>query len=521
MSCPIFSPYPARIRVPAPARTTGRSRALLAAGVAAAMCALPLASSHADDDIFRCNHVGSSGLPSPGDELEISLNGPRAEVREDLPSASVTMRYDMQFGMDFAVAPMTNNTLELRYRDNGPAARVIAALYHHDGAGRTNSILLFDSDNYQQSSSFQKRFVVSVEEYLHYDSEYWIELVMMKDAPGGAPAVEAVAATTQLAGDPEPDFMDYRAWITPSTGSIDEGDRRDLLVLGAPIRINQDSATARLRYPVHLHPRVRTLDAERIDLLISAIDSRDNAQVVAKLMRYDTTGGRVETLVTVDTDTFNLQRGDRYIPYYRSAIYPQGRTISAAEPLYVEVVLRKTDPAAKAAIEKIRVDFKGDFNLWPDDAHVVCLPGSVGQPDEGDYFQYHMKENRAGITRSLGRGAVRLKYHLPLDHDSTRRDRSRWIFQIDYVDSGNDANVVAELRRYDRVAGTEAVIATFDSDEHPQSDNRRDVKNVGIVVDSDAFDLDHRYAYYVAVKLSKSRRRGRAEVHSIAAYASE
>jgi hypothetical protein len=120
--------------------------------------------------------------------------------------ATGTIRYNVVAvdGLFGNLTPTSWPELIIRYRDNGPFARVYARLREHilsgPQAGQTNTLVTFDSDLYAQSGAFQTRTLGNCGVFPGFRFTqppairvYYIEVELSKDGTSGFPALAGLA----------------------------------------------------------------------------------------------------------------------------------------------------------------------------------------------------------------------------------------------------------------------------------------------------------------------------------------
>jgi hypothetical protein len=89
--------------------------------------------------------------------------------------------------------------LGVRFRDNGPEARIIVRLKRYNLVnGETTTLLTLNSDNFDASDSFQLKTVV---DFLHFDFfnfAYFLEASLRKTDATGSPALAIIQLASVL-----------------------------------------------------------------------------------------------------------------------------------------------------------------------------------------------------------------------------------------------------------------------------------------------------------------------------------
>lgn len=137
--------------------------------------------------------VGSAGTVDEADITKVSLSGGLAQILPTAPaSTSVTLRYNVTATSDLDNGGV-NKVLDIRFRDNGPTARVVATLKQYDiTTGATNTILTMDSNTMPASAGFQ---IATAQDgcvgsrFDFVDNAYFVEVVLSRTATTGTPAI--------------------------------------------------------------------------------------------------------------------------------------------------------------------------------------------------------------------------------------------------------------------------------------------------------------------------------------------
>lgn len=142
--------------------------------------------------------VASAGTVDDSDVGLVNLIGSTAQFKGTAPSSeSILIRYNVTAtaGID-----AINDRITVRYRDNGPDARVVVSLLQLDlDTGLTTTLATFDSNAFPGSSSIQTQVVNFGGCWFNYDfaaNAYFIEALLTRTTESGRPTLSAI----QLSG---------------------------------------------------------------------------------------------------------------------------------------------------------------------------------------------------------------------------------------------------------------------------------------------------------------------------------
>ncbi len=137
--------------------------------------------------------VGSAGTVDEADATEVHFSGGIASIKPSAPaSSSVTLRYNITSTKDLEDSGV-NKSLSVRFRDNGPDARVQLFLKSYNintGAGTT--VLSFDSNTTASSSSYRMQTVGDgcwKPSFDFHNNAYYIEAILTRTSTLGRPAL--------------------------------------------------------------------------------------------------------------------------------------------------------------------------------------------------------------------------------------------------------------------------------------------------------------------------------------------
>jgi len=141
--------------------------------------------------------IGSAGTVDEADTGLVAFNGAVASVKAG-KTGTVNLRYnvvpvDGLFGGD-------GLSMAVKFRDNGPAARVVARLKRYDVvAGTTSTLLTVDSDDFDPRSGFQIRESLNCGGQPSFGpNAYFVDVEMTKGAGSGTPGLAAIVVSLSL-----------------------------------------------------------------------------------------------------------------------------------------------------------------------------------------------------------------------------------------------------------------------------------------------------------------------------------
>lgn len=164
-------------------------------GLILCAAALALGAANAGGGEWRWfSTIGSAGELTDQNVNRHKAFGPRLEVHPDAGnSAKVIARYAIQFNSQFQNISNDDFYWYVRYRDNGPNARVVLKLKSYDY--HTGEILLletFDSDEYTPTDAYQfKSIYVESPGWSFFlgSNLYYVEATIQRTSPHGKPGL--------------------------------------------------------------------------------------------------------------------------------------------------------------------------------------------------------------------------------------------------------------------------------------------------------------------------------------------
>jgi hypothetical protein len=159
--------------------------------------------------------VASTGTVDEGNRDAILFNGGVVSLKP--PVGSAIVRYNV-LPVGTLIQPIAqpcceSRALMVRYRDNGPGARVIITLKRYNvHTGEVTTLLTFDSKQHPQQSGFLEPVpTISDGSFFNFnfaegptegvqdlggDSAYYLEAKLIRSAPGGNPGLASVRIVT-------------------------------------------------------------------------------------------------------------------------------------------------------------------------------------------------------------------------------------------------------------------------------------------------------------------------------------
>jgi hypothetical protein len=140
--------------------------------------------------------IGSAGIVDEADATEVRYGTTAVDIQPTAAaSSSVRIRYNVTATSDLEEG--VNKAMTVRYRDNGPNARVFVFLYRTDiDTGALSTVLSFDSDTRPQSTSYQTGGDGDgcwADGFDFHNYTYHIEVVLQRTSAAGTPTVTALA----------------------------------------------------------------------------------------------------------------------------------------------------------------------------------------------------------------------------------------------------------------------------------------------------------------------------------------
>lgn len=136
--------------------------------------------------------VGSAGTVDDDDLAIVDLAAGEVRAGVDAPVGSTTnVRYNIVslngFSGNQQVAWL------VRYRDNGPDARVRLSLKQYNTSGTTSSLSVFDSNDYAPAVGYQTRTECIAVNWDFDHGPFFIEAELIKSGPAGGPALGIIS----------------------------------------------------------------------------------------------------------------------------------------------------------------------------------------------------------------------------------------------------------------------------------------------------------------------------------------
>lgn len=128
--------------------------------------------------------------------------------------------------------------------------------------------------------------------------------------------------------------------------------------------------------------------------------------------------------------------------------------------------------------------------------------GSAGTVDEADLGVVNISGDHTAVRGDVDGATVDIRYNVVAVGGVFGGERNSKTMTVRFVDNGDDARVVVELRELDLLSGSFRTLAELDSNEFPphfQAQARRIDFNCG----GEEFDFNDK-VYYIAVELVKT-----------------
>ena len=143
--------------------------------------------------------VGSTGTIDESDLNEYRAASGRLMFKGG-KQGRIISRYDVDI-FNYPLFNITQANLFVRYRDNGPDARVIVKLKSYNiDTGATDTLLVFDSDDWPQMDSYQKSPNIGAHnpDFQHdWDTAYWLEATLYRSSESGRPELGSLTYTVE------------------------------------------------------------------------------------------------------------------------------------------------------------------------------------------------------------------------------------------------------------------------------------------------------------------------------------
>ena len=155
--------------------------------------------------------IASTGTVDPSSLSTYQFVGQLAFVRSSVKTGTVTLRYNVLPTADL-LTPLNPccefRTLDVRFLDNGPGARVVVKLKQYVVAtGQVTTLITFDSNNFAPQPAFQEGFPFLFGNGVNFSfaelggcCAYYVEAKLIRSAPGGTPGLGAIMIETKSTG---------------------------------------------------------------------------------------------------------------------------------------------------------------------------------------------------------------------------------------------------------------------------------------------------------------------------------
>jgi len=138
--------------------------------------------------------AGSVGVVDEADVADVAFAGARAKIVNSATNSTSVLRYPIQPYFTGGEADLHSLQLYLRYKDNGPDARIVARLKSIDAFnGGMMTLLTVDSDDFDQIAEFQSQSASTNDVDYVYGSVWFVEVTITRGAAAGRPEVESVS----------------------------------------------------------------------------------------------------------------------------------------------------------------------------------------------------------------------------------------------------------------------------------------------------------------------------------------
>jgi hypothetical protein len=143
--------------------------------------------------------IGSTGMPDDASRNSVRFTGSTVEAKPAF-TGTLFVRYNVD-EKDLDGFPAL---VQIRYRDNGSAARVIVTLKEHNfTTGEVTNIAVFDSNKAAPSPDFQTGLALSCDSTSSHpfdflNNAYYIEIELRKSRAGGNPGVSQIRISNAL-----------------------------------------------------------------------------------------------------------------------------------------------------------------------------------------------------------------------------------------------------------------------------------------------------------------------------------
>lgn len=128
--------------------------------------------------------------------------------------------------------------------------------------------------------------------------------------------------------------------------------------------------------------------------------------------------------------------------------------------------------------------------------------GSAGTVDEADLGIVNISGDHTAVRGDVDSSTVDIRYNVVAVDGVFGGERNMKTMTVRFVDNGDHARVVVELRELDLVSGSFRTLAELDSNEFPPHFQAQ-AREIGFNCGDKEFDFANK-VYYIAVKLVKT-----------------
>lgn len=135
--------------------------------------------------------IGSAGIVDEGSVNLVDFMNGEARIRSNAAAGStLTLRYNLVALAGVETASSFN--WQVRFRDNGGAARVRLYLRRYNSNGTTSTLATFDSDQFAANSGYQTQTVCINTSLAFNNGPVYIEAQLLKSGDAGTPALGTI-----------------------------------------------------------------------------------------------------------------------------------------------------------------------------------------------------------------------------------------------------------------------------------------------------------------------------------------